>query len=770
MKLHYVGKSVPRVDGLEKVTGGAIYSVDVVLPGMLYGAVLRSPVAHGRMVRVDVAEAWKVAGVRAVVTGQDFPHTFGNMIKDQPFLALDRVRYVGEPVVAVAAETELAAQEAVGKVRVEYEKLPAVFDPREAVAKSAPLIHEHLEEYSHLPRFEIVPGTNICVIRTYSLGDIEKGLAEADEIFEDEYHAHAVAHTPMEPHAAVAQYFPPAEEFTLWSSTDRPHTMAKELAAALGTSLNKVRFISTYTGGGFGGKGTMVAEGIAVALARFTKGRPVKVVLSREEELTASQTRVGAYLQLTTGVKRDGTITARKAEMIWDSGAYASWAPEVAFRGAMQIIGPYRVPNLEIRSRLVYTNKEISGPYRGFGTTQVTWACEVHTDGIAEKLGIDPLEIRLKNGYVEGDSYINGQILRGVGMTETLQRASREIGWGEAKPSPRGSKRRGKGIAVTIKPTATPTESYCFIKVSDDGSVAILSSAVEVGCGQKTVLAQMAADTIGVPLASISVPQSDTHVTPYDLGVCSSRTTYHMGNAVRMAGMEVRKKILKFAGEILEADPESLNLSEGKIFQKGAQEASLSLKELLAKKIGGRGGPILVGEGHYTPIGSPLLAALPGREGMSSIFWMFATHAAEVEVDTDTGMVKVLRVAAAHDVGKAIHPVMCEQQIEGSVIMGLSNTLFEEFKMENGRILNDSLADYKVASTMDTPEIVSIIVETEHPEAPFGAKGVGEPAAAPTAPAIANAIFDAIGVRFKELPITPEKVLSALRAKTKKGA
>jgi carbon-monoxide dehydrogenase large subunit len=237
-----------------------------------------------------------------------------------------------------------------------------------------------------------------------------------------------------------------------------------------------------------------------------------------------------------------------------------------------------------------------------------------------------------------------------------------------------------------------------------------------------------------------------------------------------MAGMEVRKKILKFAGEILEADPESLNLSEGKIFQKGAGEARISLKELLAKKIGGRGGPILVGEGHYTPVGSPLLAALPGREGMSSIFWMFATHAAEVEVDTETGIVKVLKVAAAHDVGKAIHPVLCEQQIEGSVIMGLSNTLFEEFKMEKGRILNDTLSDYKVASTLDTPEIVSIIVETEHPEAPFGAKGVGEPAAAPTGPAIANAIFDAIGVRFKDLPITPEKVLSALSEKNKKEA
>jgi carbon-monoxide dehydrogenase large subunit len=384
-------------------------------------------------------------------------------------------------------------------------------------------------------------------------------------------------------------------------------------------------------------------------------------------------------------------------------------------------------------------------------------------DIIAERLRMDPLEIRFKNGYVEGDSYINGQVLHSVGLRETLEKASREIGWGEKRPERRGTKIKGKGIATTIKGTTTPTDSSCFIKVDPDGSVALLSSSVEIGGGQKTVLAQIAADTIGLPLTSISVPNPDTSITPYDYAVASSRTTYHMGNAVRIAGQKVRKRILEIAGEVLKTDSASLSLSEGKIFKEGGGE-QISLKALLTKRFGAKGGAILE-EGYFTPEGSHLLEALPGLKRMSSIFWMFATHAIEVEVDTATGVVKVLKIAAAHDVGKAINPLGCEQQIEGAAIMGLSNTLFEEFKMEKGRILNDTLADYKLASTLDIPEIIPILVESHHEEGPFGAKGIGEPAAAPTAPAIANAIFDAIGIRIKDLPITPEKVIAALREK-----
>jgi carbon-monoxide dehydrogenase large subunit len=370
------------------------------------------------------------------------------------------------------------------------------------------------------------------------------------------------------------------------------------------------------------------------------------------------------------------------------------------------------------------------------------------------------LEFRLKNGYVEGDRYINGQVMDAVGLKETLERAAREIGWGAPKPKASGTQFRGRGLASMIKGTATPTESSCFIKVNPDGSLTLLTSSVEIGAGQKTVLAQIAAETIGVPLDSISIPNPDTSITPFDTGVSSSRTTYHMGNAIRMAGQEIRRKILEVAGEILKTDPSRLSLSRGRIFEENGSER-LTLKELFSRKFGGRGGG-LVAEGRFSPAGSPLLAA-GGKEAMSSIFWMFATHAAEVEVDRETGVVKVVKIVAAHDVGTAINPVGCEQQIEGAAIMGLSNTLLEEFKTERGRILNDNLGDYKVATIKDLPEIVPILVETFHPEGPFGAKGIGEPAAACTAPAIANAIFDAVGIWIKDLPITPEKVLEALR-------
>jgi CO/xanthine dehydrogenase Mo-binding subunit len=664
-------------------------------------------------------------------------------------------------VALVAAATETEAREALKKIRVEYEELPAVFDPREAARQGAPLVHERLEEYPRGSRYRIVPGTNIATLQTYTLGDLNAGFAEAHEVFEDEFFVHAVAHTPMETHAAVAQIQPDGR-ITVWSATDGPHRRTGELAKGLGIPQEKIRFISTYAGGGFGGKGALIAEGLAVALARFTPGLPVKIVYTREEELTATQTRVGAHLKLKTGMKRDGTFTARKAEITWDNGAYSLKSPEVSVRGALTVFGPYRIPNLEMISRLVYTNKQPSGAYRGFGTTQVAFACEVQMDIIAAKLRIDPLEIRRRNCYLEGDPYINGQALHGVGLKETLEKAARAIDWEEAKPCPAGAKVRGKGIATMIKGTNTPTESRARVQLNRDGSIILFSSTVEIGAGQKTVLRQIAADAIGVPVSSISFPHPDTDVSPYDFGATSSRSTFHMGNAILLAGRQLREKILFAAGEILETDPAGLSLANGEV--RGDPGKSLELKSLLDPR-SGKNAAVLIGEGTYTPEGSPLLESSPGLKDMSSIFWTFATHAIEVEVDTETGVVKVLRVAAAHDMGRAINPLLCEQQIEGAAVMGISNALWEEFKTEKGRVLNDTLADYKMASFMDLPEVIPILVESEHREAPFGAKGIGEPAATATAPAIVNAIHDAAGIWVKELPVTPEKILAALREK-----
>jgi len=754
-----VGSRAVRVDAADKVTGRALFGTDVVVPGMLFGAVLRSPHPHARIVSVDVTAARRAPGVAAVVTGGDFPYLFGSAVRDQPFLAIDRVRYAGEPVAAVAAETEGQAQRALDLIRVEYEPLPAVLDPREAIAGNAPLLHPDLAGYER-GSTRVVPGTNINTVWDYRRGDLDAGFAAADLVVEDEFVAQAVSHAALEPHVAIARCEPGTGGFTLWSSTDRPFHIRDELAGALGLPTNRVRVIVPYVGGSFGGKSTLIAETAAVALARHAAGRPVRVEYSREEDLTASLTRVRAILRLKTGVARDGRLTARSADILWDSGAYTSYTVGVAIRGASTIFGPYRTPNLAVTSRQVYTNNTVSGAYRGYGVTQVTWACESQMDVIAARLGMDPLALRLVNGYQEGDPYINGQILHGVGFTETLERAAAEIGWGAVDRRPAPHLRRGKGLAATIKPTATPTSSDCVLRVDEDGRVAVLVAAPEIGSGQETVLVQMAADAIGVPSSWVSLPPTDTAVSPYNGPVASSRTTYHVGNAIRAAGAEVREQILDLAAGALGVEPHLLDLRDG-VVHDDASGRSIPLPEVVG------GSPLdprtIVAGARFSTAGSPLLKADPGQEWMSSIFWMLATQAVEVEVDVETGVVRVVKVAAAHDVGAPVNPTTVEQQIEGGVVMGLSNALFEEFASDGGRIRNGSFADYKIATIEDVPDIVPIIVESVHAEAPFGAKGVGEPAAAMTAPAIANAIYDAVGVRIRDLPLTPEKVLAALR-------
>jgi CO/xanthine dehydrogenase Mo-binding subunit len=757
----YVGARVPRLDSVGKVTGEAIYSVDVVLPRMLHGAVRRSPHPHARIVSIDVSGAAAAPGVQTIVTGDDFPLLFGGVIRDQPILAVDRVRYVGEPVVAVAATTEAEAQQALDLIHVDYEELPAVLDMRAALAQDAPLVHRDLHTYKRRPGDFVVPHTNINTISRYERGDVEAGFAAADFVIEGEYSAHALSHVAPEVHAAIARYDPSTGGYTLWVSTDRPFTLGSQLAGGLGVDSSRVRMIVAQVGGSFGGKGVPIAEAIAAALARHSGGRPVRVEYTREEDLVASQHRVPAIMKLKTGVNRDGFMTARSADVLWDSGAYTAYTVDVSIRGSQTIIGPYRIPDLKILSRQVYTNKPITGSYRGFGTTQVTWACETQMDEIAAKLGLDPVAFRLQNGYVEGDAYLNGQIMHGINLSETIERSADEIGWGSVERKPAPHLRRGKGIATMIKPTKTPSSANVVINVAQDGRVTVVCAAPELGAGQDTVLAQIAADAVGVPLDDVSVPATDTALSPFNAPVSSSRTTYHMGNAILMAGAEIRDEILGLTGDTLGVDREALEIRDGAIYDLDG-ELQITLKDLLAKY--SKEGYSMTASARFSTRDSPLLKAEPGQEWMSSIFWMLCTHAVEIEVDTETGVIRVVKIAAAADVGKAINPMTVEQQIEGGAVMGVSNALFESFSFCDGRIENGSLADYKVAAIHDVPEIVPIIVESVHDEAPHGAKGVGEPANAATPPAIGNALYDAIGVRIRDLPITPEKVLLALAA------
>ena len=754
-----VGKSIRRVDGIERVTGQLRYAVDTILPRMLQAAVVRSPHPHARILRVDTTQAQAMPGVRAVITGRDSPFMIGGMIADQPFLAIDRVRYVGEPVAAVAAETALQAQMAADAVIVEYEQLPAVFDMEEALKPDAPLVHETPSAYRRGGKYQAHDGTNICHLHEVSTGDeaLERVFVSADRVFEDVFTVPAVSHTPMEPYAATAVHDPASGEYTIWSAADARRL--SEIAESLGLESDKVRIISTAVGGGFGGRGAAVPEMIAVALARHTKGRPVHVAFSREEVLTATQPRVAANLRGSTAMKSDGTILARKAFMLWENGAYASKSPEVASRGGMTIIGPYNIPHVSIKSVLVYTNKQPSGAFRGFGTTQTSFACEVHMDRIAQELGIDPLELRLKNGYTEGDLHFSGQKLYGVGLRDTLEKAADAVDWYGPRKDAAPGKRYGRGIACMLKGTNTPTVSTCIVRLVADGSLHILTSSVEIGAGQKTVIAQFASEASGIAIGSIKVSQPDTRVTPYDFGCTSSRNTFHMGNAVRLACEDARGKFLGAASRCFGLPLEGFTLEDGVL--KHVSGLELTVREAM-KRICPKGTEF-IGEGTYSPAGSELLARRADSKTDGSIFWLFVTHAVEVEVDTETGQVDVLHVAAAHDVGRAINPLNCRQQIEGSVIMGVSLAMLEELKTENGRVLNDALLDYKFATSEDVPHRIDpIIVESEHPEAPYGAKGVGEPAAAATAPAIANAIHDACGIWLRDMPFTPERVLSAL--------
>ncbi len=745
-----VGQPVVRVDAVEKVRGAALYVADLDFPRMVFGRALRSPYPHARILSINVDAALKLPGVMAVVTGRDFDALGGEAVRDMPFLARDRVRYVGEPVAAVAAEDESIAEEAAGLIEVQYEELPAVFDPVAAAQPDAPLIHENLEAYHHIGIVNPVPHSNIISAYEEKYGDVEKGFAQSDHIFEDTFRMHTVQHGQIEPHGAIARWEVDGK-ITVWTPNDGPHRLRKDLADALGLPLTRIQVIVPYLGGGFGGKGGLKLEPLAIALAMKVSPRPVKVVMTREEVFTASLVRHAAVIKIKTGVKADGTLVAREVTGYWDTGAYAEKGPTVLKQGTTSAAGPYRIPHVRLAGYCIYTNKAIAGAYRGYGTPQVTWAYESQTDIIARRLGLDPLEFRLKNILREGDKMASGQTAHAVGLEECLKRVAAELRWHEKPPAG-----RGRGIACTYKNTKTPSGSGAHVILNQDGTVNVLTSTVEIGQGAKTVLTQMVADELAIPMEKILVSFPATDMTPFDASTTSSRSTFHMGNAVRLAAEDVKAQLRQLASGLWRCGIEEIAVSGGAVQLKVEPGHSLSYQALMRKCYGAGGG--ILGRGFYYPQseeGGGLWSA-------PSVFWMYGAQGAEVEVDRETGQVKVLKLVAAHDVGKAINPATCSGQIEGGAVHGASVTVAEEVLMENGRILNANLHDYKMFTALDAPEIVPIIVEAPHREGPYGAKGIGEPVLSPSGPAIANAVEDAIGVRFRDLPLTCEKVHGAI--------
>ena len=757
----FIGASVPRVDAIEKVAGKALYATDLKLGGMLYGKVLRSPLPHAKILNVDTNRAERIPGVKVVVTGRDLMVRYGTCIQDQPYYCFDKARYIGDPIAGVAAADEDIAEEALELIKVDYKEFPPVFDPLQAMELDAPLIHESLGSYWCGPHYFPVPGTNICNHFKLRRGNIEEGFRQSDFISEDTFKTPMVQHCHLEPHASIAQVSP-SGQITIWTNTQHPHSCRRELSRSLGIPMNQVRVIVTYVGGGFGGKVYLKVEPLCVVLAMKVKNnRPVKIVLTREEEFYATSiVRHPSVIQIKTGVKKDGTLMARQVKLVMDTGAYADAGPPITRNAGFSCNGPYKIPNIWVDSYCIYTNKTIAGAFRGFGIPQIMWAIDSQMDILAEGIGMDPVEFRLKNALEEGSISATGQVLHSVGIKECIQKAAEAIEWGN-----KAGRNRGKGIGVMHKMTMTPSSSSAFVKLNDDGTVDVLSSTVEMGQGSNTILAQIVAEELGMSFRNVKVVSPDTDVTPFDHGTSSSRSTFHMGNAVKQAAGDVKKQLLEAAAEELEANPEDLEIKDGFIFVKGSPDKSTPISKLaMGGSYLGKGKPI-IGRGTFNVPDATALDPETGQGGNPAVFWMYAAQAAEVEVDEQTGKVNVLRIASAHDVGKAINPSACEQQIEGALATGVGTTLMEEIKIELGKTLNPNFVDYKVPTSLDMPEMIPILVEATHERGPYGAKGLGEPALAPTAPAIANAIYDAVGVRIKELPITPDKVLKALKDK-----
>ena len=763
-----VGKPLMRIDGWAKATGQALYVADLVFPGMLVGKFLGSTCAHGRIKKINLEKAKRVKGVKAIITGRDFPYLHGECIINIPFLAIDKVRYVGEPVVAVAAEDEEAAKEALSLVEVEYEELPAVFDPEEAMREDAPLIHEEMEKYQYISAVKMIPKTNICQHFVLSLGSLEEGFARSDYIFEDRFTTPQVQHAAIETHGSIAQVDTQGR-ITLWGQNDSPHRARKEIAQALGIPQARVRVITGYVGGNFGGKGGLKSEAIAIALAHKVRGRPVKVIFTREE-VFRTITRSGCIVYLKTGVRRDGKIMAREVKLIWDTGAYAEKGPTISLHGGSLSLGPYDIPHGRVESFTVFTNKPMSGAMRGYGLPQVAFAYESQMDLIAERLGISPYELRMKNIVHERSKVVTGQRLYAVGLEECLIKVKEELERPDeaverkVKLLPLGNWVRGKGLAVSYKSTKTPTVSAAYVKIDEDGSVSIVTSTVEVGQGAHTVLTQIAAEVLGIKEEIITVSFADTDVTPYDTSTTASRSTYHMGNAVLQAALDAKRQLLALAGSLFKCSPEQLEMREGLVWARDGRKMTIS--QVLRDTFGPGAGAAVLGKAVFSPDGILGLEDLGEvkLEAFStfSVFHSYAAQGAEVAVDLDTGMVRVLKIVAAHDVGRAINPVNCRQQIQGACAMGLGFALMEEYLWREGKVVNADFLDYTIPTALDCPKMEVFLVEKAHPQGPYGAKGVGEMALAPTAPAIANAVYNACGVRIRDLPIKPVKLLKEL--------
>ena len=748
-----VGRSVPRLEGRDKVTGRAEYTHTMRLPGMLHAKLVRSTVAHGRIKSIDVAAAKKLPGVAHVVTIEDVkkfipdPY-YGPAFHDQPILADGKVRFVGEPVAVVLAADPHVADEAAQLVVAEYEELPAVYDEVEAFTSKVH-VHEVLKPagtFADLKHLKDAKGTNVALDYRLRRGDVDKAFAGAAHVFEHEFRTQKVLHLSFEPHATIADY--KDSGVTIHTASQGPSFVRTEIARLLGWPENKVRIKVPYLGSGYGSKLYIKLEALALALSMIAR-RPVKVALTMEE-MFYQITKHPSTFRIKSGVDKDGKIIARKCEVFWNGGAYADIGPRVTQKSGLTASGPYDIDNVWIDSYALYTNMTPAGALRGFGVPQLVWAYESHTDMIARALKIDAVEFRRKNLLREGRPHPTGTILKDAALEKVLDRLVERMNWKQPYDRGQGVVRRGRGLGIAIKAVISPTTSVAIVNVSADGSVALYCGTIDMGQGSDTAMAQMVGEVLNMPAESVRVVQRDTDVTPYDMGTLGSRSLFHMGHAVRRAAEDAAEKLKALARDV--GEPESSNIP---------------IPALFVKKYGMQAGNV-IGTGIYKPDYVP---PAPGTGLSSNVtpFWMISGAGAEVEVDTETGHVKITKLISVLDIGKSINPKIVDTQISGAALMQLGFTMFEKMHLDGGQVTNASLADYKIPGFHDVPGVMeNLTVDAHQSNGPFGAKGVGEVATFCVSPAIANAIDDAVGVRLMELPLNPETVLRALRTKAGK--
>ena len=748
-----IGRSLPRLEGRDKVTGRAEYTHTMRLPGMVYAKLFRSTVAHGRIKSVDTSQARKVPGVLHVVTIDDVlkvlpdPY-YGPAFHDQPILAHGKVRFVGEPVAAVIANDPHIAEEAVQLITADYEELPAVFDEVEAVTANV-YVHDELKpagSFADLKHLKGARDTNVALTYRLRRGDFDKAYAAAEHKFEHEFKTQKVLHLSFEPFACICDFR--GDHVTFYDSTQGPSFVRSEMARLLGWPENKVRIKVPYLGSGYGSKLYIKLEALTLALAMIAR-RPVKLAYTMEE-MFYQITKHPSTFRIKSGVDKDGKIVARKCEVYWNGGAYADIGPRVTQKSGLTASGPYDIDDVWIDSYALYTNLPPAGALRGFGIPQLVWAYESHTDMIARALGLDPVEFRRKNLLREGRPHATGQIMENAKHEAALERVAERLNWGKPLDRGSGTLRRGRGVAVAIKAVISPTTSVANVNIAADGSTTLYCGTVDMGQGSDTAMAQMVGEVLDIPAESVKVVPRDTDVTPYDMGTLGSRSLFHMGHAVRLAAEEARDKIKALARDV--GEPEGSNIP---------------LAELFRKKYGMQAGNI-IGTGIYKPDYVPPDPAT-GLTPNATPFWMCAAAGAEVEVDTETGQVRILRLINVVDCGRPVNPRIVETQISGASLMQLGFTMFEKMHIDAGQVTNASLADYKIPGILDVPAVMeNEAVAAHQSNGPFGAKGVGETATFCVSPAIANAIEDACGVRLTELPLNAETVFRALRAKENK--